>query len=788
MPSKGLNILLIEGDPAGNGPVGKILKSGSEAPFTVECTDRVSSAAASLSGSDVDVVLFDLDAGKGDALTGCLDILKAAKGVPLIVMTGTAGEKTAMKAVEKGAQDYLIKDRIDRDALTGSISRAICRKKYESLLAGNAETFQSLVENVNVGVYRITGDGKGDFIQANPACAEIFGYASKEDFLKISFAQLCRDPGERGKLTAEISEKKSFRNRPVSMLKRDTASITVSCNETAFSGPDGKVLWIDGVLEDVTEQVKAEETLRETKQKLELQTWGLRKTNEGIKLLYQELNEKNKRLRALDRLKSDFVSTVSHELRTPLSITKEGISLVLDRITGDINEEQEQILSSAKNSIDRLTRIINDLLDISKIEAGKLEVRKKMFNLKDLIVNISSTFRTKVSRKGLELKIDMPEEDLEIFADADRITQVFTNLLGNSLKFTDKGYLEISVGEDGDDVKCRVSDTGMGIAEEDIPKAFDKFQQFGREHGPGEKGAGLGLSISKEIVELHGGKIWLESEKGKGSSFYFTLPRFILPVCLNEIDKKLKYIREKSSDVRPSFILMQITNMDEIRSVYGRHSSDDIIITVNDTVSKYMTRTGDMTTVCYPDRILGLLPQTDKGGAKIVCGKIMEDINKDLIVYNGEKIEVHVQFGVASFPEDGKTAGQLVRSAEKAISRSKKVLIVDDHPQIVRLLTHRIEAKGHFECIEAFNGKEALEKANEKLPDLIICDVIMPEMNGYEVVGHLKEDKNTRDIPIIIMSAKTEHEKIKAVLPGSIPVVSKTDGFHQLMELVEKLV
>lgn len=246
-----------------------------------------------------------------------------------------------------------------------------------------------------------------------------------------------------------------------------------------------------------------------------------------IKRTQNELIASNKELLRLDQLKSDFVSTVSHELRTPLSIIKEGVALVLDRITGDVNEKQKKILTTAKDNIDRLARIIDALLDMSRIESGMVELKKGMIELTALIRKVASSFESAVKNKGLKLELDVPGKEVMCNADNDKLIQVFTNLVGNAVKFTEKGCIKISCADKGSEVECAVSDTGVGIADENIPKVFSKFQQFGRLPGPGEKGTGLGLSIAKGIIDLHGGRIWVDSKLNKGTTFIFTLPKEI---------------------------------------------------------------------------------------------------------------------------------------------------------------------------------------------------------------------------------------------------------------------
>ena len=240
-----------------------------------------------------------------------------------------------------------------------------------------------------------------------------------------------------------------------------------------------------------------------------------------------ELAEANRRFRELGRLKDEFVAHVSHELRTPMGIVREGISQVLEELCGKITQEQKGTLSVALRNVDRLGSLIEDLLDISKIEAGKLAVRKGYFDLGHLVREISLAFGSRAKDKGLGMKIRFPDEKVVgVYADREKVAQVFNNLVDNAIKFAVKGFIEISVEEKNGAVYCQVSDTGPGIAKEYLPKVFEKFQQFSRAAGPGSKGTGLGLAICKGIVELHGGRIWVESVPGRGTSFTFTLPRY----------------------------------------------------------------------------------------------------------------------------------------------------------------------------------------------------------------------------------------------------------------------
>lgn len=277
---------------------------------------------------------------------------------------------------------------------------------------------------------------------------------------------------------------------------------------------------------DITERKRAEIVLQQTKGELEKQTRGLRRTNEAIKALYEELEASNKKLKALVKLKNDFISTVSHELRTPLSITKEGISIVLDEITGPVNEKQKGILATAKDSIDRLARIINDLLDISKIESGKIDLERSFIDISHVIKDVVAKGKLEADKKGQSLKLSLSDGPINVCMDRDKITQVLTNLVYNAIKYTPhKGKIAVRLREKKGSVEVAVSDNGIGIVKEDQDKVFDEFQQLGRTAGPGAKGTGLGLAIVKKLVVLHGGRVWVKSGITKGSVFTFSLPK-----------------------------------------------------------------------------------------------------------------------------------------------------------------------------------------------------------------------------------------------------------------------
>ena len=227
----------------------------------------------------------------------------------------------------------------------------------------------------------------------------------------------------------------------------------------------------------------------------------------------------------LDRLKANFVANVTHELRTPLIAIDKSITLLLTGEPGEVAPAQKQFLDIAERNLKRLANLINDLLDMSNLEYGKMTIKVSSISIDKVVGDVLKSFESWAGSKTISLVKKVPNSIEDIEADQDRVIQVFNNLIGNAIKFTPQGgTITVDVIKNEDKLKISVIDTGPGIPKEDAAKIFDKFYQTGDRAPTDISGTGLGLSIAKEIVDLHGGKIWVESEEGKGTSFIFTLP------------------------------------------------------------------------------------------------------------------------------------------------------------------------------------------------------------------------------------------------------------------------
>jgi signal transduction histidine kinase len=319
----------------------------------------------------------------------------------------------------------------------------------------------------------------------------------------------------------------------MSVLEKRPRSATMRANESSI------VLEIDGLkfrhLLDAHPEVelrlllKMGERLRSTNEKLE----GLRFTldqrvDERTKTLAElnmQLEASNARLQELDRLKSDFVSDVSHELRTPLTSIKGFVDYLLEGQAGELNPVQKDCLARVHGNAVRLTRLINDLLDLARIEAGRVKLHLAPIVPWDVADEVIEEMRPLAAESRVSLIIETPQPGIHVLADRDKLHQILLNLVHNAVKFTPAGgqvRIGVQWSVDGS-VVTTVRDTGEGIPAEELPRVFEKFYQLGDEEVE-KKGSGLGLTITQKLVELHGGRIWVESEVGAGTTFCFSLP------------------------------------------------------------------------------------------------------------------------------------------------------------------------------------------------------------------------------------------------------------------------
>ncbi|MCX6571246.1 MAG: ATP-binding protein [Candidatus Aminicenantes bacterium] len=456
-------------------------------------------------------------------------------------------------------------------------------------------------------------------------------------------------------------------NMGLTFLTKQRKRIPVNISGAAIQ-QEGKIIGIVGVARDMR-QIRTSISEWEEK-KTEIEERGKKSVRMQRAMLHimgdldisnKEIGKANKELQKLDQLKSDFVSTVSHELRSPLTVTREAISQVLDGVCGEINEEQKQFLFMSIEGIDRLARLIENLLDISKIESHKIDLKRELVDIVSLAKEVSSSFAFAFQSKGLVAKYNFPKDKIELYVDKDRIIQIFVNLMSNAVKFTPAGYIEISIVDKENVVECFVSDTGIGISDEDLLKVFDKFEQFGREFECAEKGTGLGLAISKGNIELHRGLIWAESKLGQGTKISFTLPKYsprelFKEYVTNGLAKAIK------AGAPLSIIVFEVKYYDTLREKSGQDKIASIVHSLGQLIKTDLRRKSDIS-IKDSRAILVVLPETDKKCAWATADRLKSSFD-DYLSKEGLVKDVEVDSRIASFPEDAQTEEELLNGVQ----------------------------------------------------------------------------------------------------------------------------
>ena len=353
---------------------------------------------------------------------------------------------------------------------------------------------KAYIENLvdNAGDAIISANVEDRILTWNHGAEVIFGYTKEETVgqsLTILLPAHCA--GELEEIRDKVRLTGVIRNLEVRRIRKDGIIIEASLAVSPIRDKNDNVIGFLHLARDVTEKKRYEQRLKE-----------------------------------LDKMKSAFVSNVSHELRTPLTAIKASADNMLDRLIGDLNGKQVGYLTRIKSNSDRLARLINDLLDLSTIEAGKIDLRPTNLPLVTLVKEAAESLRPVAAEKVINLTVMSADPGVIAWADRDKVIQVLMNLIGNALKFTPTGgKVTIAVTKNSAAwMQISVTDTGPGIPAEEVNKVFGRFYQIGQAGTQKTQGTGLGLAISKALVEMHGGKIWVESEAGKGSTFSFTLP------------------------------------------------------------------------------------------------------------------------------------------------------------------------------------------------------------------------------------------------------------------------
>jgi len=502
----------------------------------------------------------------------------------------------------------------------------------------------------------------------------------------------------------------------------------------------------------------------------------------------------------VDRMKSDFVSIVSHELRTPLTSIKGYLDLLLMGTSGGFSKQQQSFLEIARDNAERLHELVSDLLDLSRIESGRVELDVKVVSIPKVVNKAAESLRKEFERRGLALVLDIPPGLPEVFGDPRRIGQILANLLSNAYKYTKKGKVTVRARVAGGTMQIDVADTGVGISEEDMGHLFARFFRADDTQVRQQPGTGLGLNISQLLVEMHGGKIWVESTPGVGSTFSFTLP---LPAGLVRVagmeGEGLRAAAE-ALEKQPAFmvpagpwILVVDDDIDVANLFKLQLEREGYRVTI---VSQG-SRAVEVARQLQPELItLDLLMEVD--GLTILRDLKAEPATADIPVVVVSVVPQPVEglaLGAADYLVKPLDEGQLLDCVKRVLNRldgdsRNKILVVDDEIDIVGWLKHSLTHFG-YEVDEAYDGVQALEAVEADPPDLILLDLKMPRMDGRTTIHRLRENEKTRDIPIIVLSAHlvgNEAERAQMLDLGVRDFLSKPVPLERLVTEVQKYV
>jgi PAS domain S-box-containing protein len=596
------------------------------------------------------------------------------------------------------------------------------------------------------------------FLAVNKAAIDNYGY-SNEEFLSMTIADIRPNEDVPALMTSLSKLRDQEKSHGVWRHHRKDGSVLfveITSYSFDFAGRSADFV----VAVDVTERLRAEKERQQF--------------TERLAAANQELEIRNREVERATKLKSKFLASMSHELRTPLNAIVGFSELLADGGPGDLNPKQKRFVNHIKQGSVHLLQLINDILDLSKIEAGQLEFHCEDFLIADALPEVLSTIRPLAMAKNIEVEQKL-ETDRSVFADRVRFKQILYNLLSNAVKFTPRdGHITIRCYDEAQAVALSVTDTGIGIRPEDQEMVFEEFRQVEGGAGTVQEGTGLGLAITRRLAEQQGGKIWLESEPGKGSCFTFTLPHgaatvnqaalapppSIAAATIDSARKPLVLIVDDEAAARE---LMASYLETEYRIAFANSGAEtirkaqellpdvitlDVLMPGGTGFETLVALHAAPETAQIPVIIVSIVDQQRVGFALGATDYLIKPINKPALL---EAIRRHVA----------------VKTDDDAA-----ILLVDDDPKNLELVTETLRSAG-YETQSVQSGARALEVLRSKIVGAVVLDLLMPGMDGFQVIRHVRQDPALRNLPILVMTGKN-------LTRNEVELLSQdTQGFFQ---------
>lgn len=509
----------------------------------------------------------------------------------------------------------------------------------------------------------------------------------------------------------------------------------------------------------------------------------LKQIQEDLLKANQELARVSARLEAMyqvaeeaRRAKEEFVANVSHELRTPLNMIIGFSEMIVEspQVYGNLPAKLLSDIATIHENSQNLARLVNDVLDLSQVDAGRMALSKEWVALQGIVDSATVAVRPLYESKGLYLEAEVAPGLPSVFCDSTRVREVLLNLLSNAGRYTEKGGVRVRAWAEDGRIVVSVADTGPGIAPEDQARLFEPFQQLDtsirRRHG----GSGLGLSISKRFVEMHGGKMWLESQVGSGTTFYFSLPvetplpavarshdvrRWFNPYDSSECRLRTRRWKAPAPEVTPKIVVLE--EGEALQRLFSRYLDglETVSVqTLDEAITELARSPAQALIVNVPPSKRALAPEEQLaalpyGTPAMTCWVPGED-------------EAARRIGVVRYLVKPIARQALLAALEELGDGVRTILLVDDQPDAQRLFARILSSsERNYRILRARSGQRALSLLRQEKPDVMLLDLIMPGMDGWQVLREKSQDPTIRDIPVITISARD---------PSGEPIVSDT--------------
>ncbi|MCC5648673.1 response regulator [Nostoc sp. XA013] len=629
----------------------------------------------------------------------------------------------------------------------------------EFSVAGEPQTFVIRIQDRGKGIPHLADVLAGRYTSNTGTGLGIMGSRKLMDFFEIE-----SPPGQG--TTVVMNKKLSKRTRTFTDSQLQQIRETVM--EQSPQNPYEEIQRQNQeLLRTMAELRKREEELTHLNRELE-------DTNRGVVALYAELDEKASSLQKVNDLKTRFLSNMSHEFRTPLNSILSLSRMLLARMDGDLTVEQEKQVTFIQKAASGLSEMVNDLLDLAKVEAGKIEVRPSSFEVSDLFATLRGMLRPLlVQGSSVALIVEEPEGITPLYTDEGKVGQILRNFVSNALKFTEQGEVRVTAVQRGHTVTFSVSDTGIGIAIADQERIFEDFIQIESSLQKQVKGTGLGLPLSHKLAELLGGSISVRSKLGQGSTFTVSIP-LIYP-----------YTTEFPTLVQPLVSLettrlpiLAVEDHQETLFIYENHLQQSIYQLI---ATRTLAGARQVLQQVRPAAILLDIMLEGQNGWTFLRELKGDETTRTIPVVVITIIDNEKQalaLGANGFLIKPVDRLQLLIKLNTLINQNKpqKILLIDDDPAY-RYLVKQLLVNTPLSILEAANGREGLALAQSEQPTAIVLDLEMPEMSGFDVLKQLRHNSVTSSIPVIIhSSAQLDAEADSWLAKQSIAILSKETG------------